>query len=107
MSVISFGQTKKAQIAIIPEPVTVTENAGYFSLPQNILIEADAQPEMKQVIAFLKDRLSVLTGIPVIVKNSVPPATIKLILNKKRGMVLAKKVMHLLSYFKKYCNYFQ
>ena len=96
MSVISFGQTKKAQIAIIPEPVTVTENAGYFSLPQNILIEADAQPEMKQVIAFLKDRLSVLTGIPVIVKNSVPSATIKLILNKKADNVIGKEGYHLL-----------
>ena len=67
ISVITFGQTTKTGIAIIPEPVTVIENAGHFSLPQNVVIEAGTQPEMKQVIAFLKDRLSTPTGFSVIV----------------------------------------
>ena len=96
MPVITFGQTGKTEIAIIPEPVTVIENAGHFSLPQNVVIEAGTQPEMKQVIAFLKDRLSTPTGIPVIVKNTAPSATIQLILNKKADDVIGKEGYHLL-----------
>ena len=96
MSVIAFGQTGKTKIAIIPEPVSVNENAGHFSLPQNVVIEAGTQPEMKQVIAFLKDRLSIPTGIPVIVKNTAPSATIQLILNKKTDAVIGKEGYHLL-----------
>jgi hexosaminidase len=96
ISVISFGQDSKTEIAVIPEPVTIIENAGRFSLPQNVVIQAGTQPEMKQVIAFLKARLSVPTGIPVIVKNTAPSATIKLILNKKAETVIGKEGYHLL-----------
>src|ERR1035437_2428795 len=96
IAVLSFSQTSKTQIAVIPEPVTVIENAGHFSLPQNVVIESGIQPEMKQVIAFLKARLSIATGIPVIVKNVAPSATIKLILNKKADAVIGKEGYHLL-----------
>ncbi len=96
ISVISFGQDNKTEIAIIPQPVTVIENTGHFTLPKNVVIEAGAQPEMKQVIAFLKTRLSVPTGIPVIIKSAAPSATIKLILNKKTDAVIGKEGYHLL-----------
>ena len=96
ISVITFGQTTKTRIAIIPEPVTVIENSGHFSLPKNVVIEAGTQPEMKQVIAFLKDRLSTPTGFSVIVQNAAPSATIQLILNKKTDAVIGKEGYHLL-----------
>ena len=50
ISVLSFGQVGKTQIAIIPQPVTVVENSGHFSLPKNVVIEAGTQPEMKEVL---------------------------------------------------------
>jgi hexosaminidase len=93
---ITIGQTGKTKIAIIPEPVTIVENSGRFSLPQSVVIEAGTQPEMKQVIAFLKDRLSTPTGIPVIVKSTAPSATIQLILNKKADGVIGKEGYHLM-----------
>jgi hexosaminidase len=96
ISVISFGQNNKTEIAIIPQPVTVIENTGHFILPKNVVIEAGNQPEMKQVIAFLKTRLSVPTGISVIIKSVAPSATIKLILNKKTDAVIGKEGYHLL-----------
>ena len=92
---IGFGQTR-TDIDVIPEPVSLNKNVGTFSLPQRIVIEADTRPEMKQVIAFLKDRLSTPTGIPVIVKNPAPSATIKLILNKKADVVIGKEGYNLL-----------
>ena len=91
ISEISFGQDNKTQIAIIPQPVKVVENAGNFLLPRNIIIESPSQPEMKQVIAFLSDRLSIPTGIPVAVKNSDPSATVQLLLNKKADDIIGKE----------------
>ena len=52
MYMVSFSQNKKTDIAIIPEPVSIVENAGRFILPQNIVIEAPAQPQLKQTEAF-------------------------------------------------------
>jgi len=96
ISAVSFGQGGKSGIAIIPEPVNLIENTGHFSLPKNVVIEAGTQPEMKEVIAFLKDRLSTPTGIPVTVRNAAPSATVKLILNKKTDAVIGKEGYHLL-----------
>ena len=69
-------------IAIIPEPVSVIKNDGVFVLPHTIAIEAGTQPEMKQVIAVLKDRFSTPTGLKVTVNSSAPTAAIRLVLNK-------------------------
>src|ERR1700704_6971730 len=79
---VSFGQSSQAGIAIIPEPVSIIKNTGQFSLPHNVVIEASSQPEMKQVIAFLKERLSVPASSHVTLSNASPTATIRLILNK-------------------------
>ncbi len=95
--VSSFGQSMHTEIAIIPKPVSIIENTGYFSLPQDVLIEAGTEAGMKPVIAFLKDRLSTPTGSSVTVKSAAPIATIKLVLNKKAETVIGKEGYHLLS----------
>jgi hexosaminidase len=78
--IISFSQGKKV-IAIIPEPVNIVENTGEFLLPQNISIDAGTQPELKQTIAFLQERLAVPTGYQVSTSNDASNATIHLVLN--------------------------
>ncbi len=88
LSTITFGQVNNTKISIIPQPVSLVENPGYFSLPENIIIESVNKPEMKQVEAFLKERFSTPTSIPVDVKFSAASATIKLVLNKKAVAVL-------------------
>jgi hexosaminidase len=91
ISATSFAQNDTNQIAIIPQPVKLVANAGHFSLPQTIVIAAPSGPEMKQVIAFLSDRLSTPTGIPVSVANSNGKAAIQLILNKKEDNIIGKE----------------
>lgn len=81
ISVIAFSQSDTTGIAIIPEPVNIVKNTGVFSLPGNITIEAGSQPELKQTVLLLKERLSVPTGRPVTVSNSAPAATVRLLLN--------------------------
>jgi len=88
----SFGQTNNdGGIAIIPEPVALTKNIGEYTLPKKVVIVSSTQPEMKQVIALLRSRLSNTTGSHVTVVNSAPVAAIKLILNKKADTVIGKE----------------
>lgn len=88
----SFGQTNNdGGIAIIPEPVALTKNAGEYLLPKKVVIVSSTRPEMKQVIALLRDRLSNTTGAHVTVVNNAPVATIKLIFNKTIDTVIGKE----------------
>ena len=88
----SFGQSNRdGNIAIIPEPVSLTQKEGEFTLPKRVVIETATGPEMKQVITTLRERLSVPTGSKVFVLGNAQTATIKLILNKKADDALGKE----------------
>lgn len=83
--IISFsalGQSN-SKIAIIPEPVSITENAGTFTLPKDISINAPSNADLGETIDFLKNHLSSSTGYPVTISNAAA-ATIQLSLNKKK-----------------------
>ena len=83
------------EIAIIPEPVSVTKQTGHFVLPANITIQASKSPAVKQTVAFLQERLSLATGYFVTVA-SMPSATatIKLILNEKLDAYIGAEGYH-------------
>ena len=68
-------------ISIIPQPVKLTRNAGYFMLPSKISISADKNPELKQALADLTNRLTIPTGYHAEVSNN-SSAVIRIILNK-------------------------
>lgn len=91
ISLQSFAQENSSGAAIIPQPVSVTENAGHFTLPKNIVVESPSLQEMKEIVSFLKDRLSVPTGYSVTVKRTAPGATIQFILNQKTDDVIGKE----------------
>lgn len=87
--VASFGQT---DIAVIPEPVSITTHDGHFTLPATIIIEAPGRPELAQTVAFLKDRLSSSTGYIVrVAHTSSSDASIRLELNKTRDQQIGKE----------------
>ncbi|HZH63692.1 MAG TPA: family 20 glycosylhydrolase [Flavisolibacter sp.] len=75
----AFAQTNN--IAIIPEPVSLTKAAGEFLLPSTIVIEAPSDPEVKTITALLQTRLSVPTGNTVTLSSNAPTAVIRLSLN--------------------------
>ena len=87
---ITFSQPVHEGIAIIPEPVSVTKTSGQFVLPQKVSVEASSRPEMKQVVAFLKDRLSVTAG-NVTVAATLPTAAIRLQLNSTADNNIGKE----------------
>lgn len=84
------------EIAIIPEPVRIVKQTGHFILPHIITIQVGKSPELKQTVAFLKERLSIPTGYDVNVVN--PPVanpTIKLIINDEEDTTLGNEGYHL------------
>ncbi|HTE00258.1 MAG TPA: family 20 glycosylhydrolase [Mucilaginibacter sp.] len=88
----SFSQTNKdGGIAIIPEPVAITKKIGEYVLPKKVVIVSSTQPEMKEVINLLRQRLSIPTGSKVTVVNAAPVASIRLTLNKKTDTLLGKE----------------
>lgn len=81
-----------SEIAIIPEPVAVIKNEGYFILPANVIVQYPAVPETKQILAILQDRLSVPTGSYVsAISSKSETANIKLILNENINPAIGKE----------------
>jgi hexosaminidase len=78
---ITFCQTD-TRIAIVPQPVKITQNSGYFTLPQTITIQTVEVTDLKQTVTELQKRLSVPTGYKVSISGNAPAAVIKLELNK-------------------------
>jgi hexosaminidase len=94
MSYLSFSQSSKSTLAIIPEPVKVITKQGEFILPKHVTIQAGLQAEL--AATYLKNKLTTATGELVTVKSTTTtPATIKLVLNTKADTVLGKEGYHL------------
>ena len=88
---IVYGQNSKSLISIIPEPVSITNGSGFFTLPKNILVEAISKPEMKEVIGVLKDRLARSTGCTILVNEKTVNPTIQLQLNSEIDKILGNE----------------
>lgn len=84
----SFSQTGKTSIALIPEPVSLRITGGQLVLPQNIVIEAPAQPDLQQTLNQLQERLQTAAGKKVLISNAAPTANIRLQLNRKSDSVI-------------------
>jgi hexosaminidase len=91
ITLAGYTQSGNTALAIIPEPVSITQGTGVFTLPTTVIIEAGTAPEMKGIVAFLQARLSVPTGSAVTVSSAAPSATIRLILNKQANGVIGKE----------------
>ncbi|SDM55540.1 beta-N-acetylhexosaminidase [Pedobacter antarcticus] len=70
---------KAPEFAIIPEPVSLVQADGHFTLPEQIIIQAPA--DSKNIVDYLKTRLTVPTGKYISESSGNTPGSIKLILN--------------------------
>ncbi len=86
----SYAQSS-TNIALIPEPVALTKTAGEFLLPQNVTISAPDHSELKQVLLFLTQKLSVPTGSGVTISHDAKEPTIQLILNAQSNNVIGNE----------------
>lgn len=77
-----FSQTQPADIFIIPQPVLLKKNQGYYSLPRNVVIQAPDIPGIAHTISVLRDKLSGAAGFHVVKTSHSTSSTIKLYLNE-------------------------
>ena len=70
------------QIAIIPAPVKLVKNNGYFILQKDVIAEIPSNPELKEVANSLKTRISQTTGSTVTIQAQNPAAQIRFVINK-------------------------
>jgi len=94
-SAVSFCQTPADSIAIIPQPVKLVKNTGYFTLPAAITIAADAAADVKPAISVLTSHLTKPTGYTVNTTTAKGAATITLALNKTVDITLGDEGYHL------------
>ncbi len=84
------------EIALIPEPVTLTKEKGYFILPQNIILQAAKATELGQSITFLKKKLGIPTGYFInSAATTKKTAHIKLVLTHKNDSLIGAEGYHL------------
>lgn len=86
LSLSTFGQ-KNTTIAIIPEPVTIKENRGTFTLPKKVTISHPADAKIDATVNFLKDKISNATNSVVSI-NSSDKSTISLRLNQFKNAII-------------------
>lgn len=79
---LSVAQTAKPALALIPQPVKVTQTTGVFVLPKTVVVEASSSADVANVTAYLKRKLSTATGAFIAIKSAAPTAPIRLVLNK-------------------------
>lgn len=78
-----FSQALKTEIAIIPEPVSLTKGAGEYVLPTAPVIEAEATDSVRLAANYLKERLATPTGHAVSVVTSTATPSVRLLLNRQ------------------------
>src|SRR3712207_3001626 len=94
LTMASFGQSAPSaelEIALIPEPVSLSRQEGRFRLPPSVVIQAENNPELKSTVDFLSARLSVPTGYAVSVSPSEATASIRLQLNRSAHAALGQE----------------
>lgn len=77
----TYAQPEEKTISVIPEPVTLTQHAGYFKLPANISIDAAGGKEVNYIASLLAKQLAASTGSKVVIGNSNGTSNIHLAIN--------------------------
>jgi hexosaminidase len=84
----AFTQT----IAIIPEPVLLTQKPGEYSLPQTITIASSSQKAVNYAVNYLQQKLSKATGYTVTATgNNSSGGNIQLLLNTSKNAAIGKE----------------
>lgn len=84
-----FCQPK--EIAIIPEPVTLTKKAGAFAWTDNIAININGGAEAKFAAAYLQQRISTATGNKVAITEKNAAAIVQLTINTPVNTAIGKE----------------
>lgn len=85
-----FAQTAKPSLNVIPEPVSVVNKQGQFTLPRKITMVVPESSENKLTVDFLTKKLTVATGATLAVKHAGNGA-IRLVINPVKNDVIGNE----------------
>lgn len=95
LTITVYGQGSKARISIIPQPVTIIENEGSFTLPSTVTIRASSHPEIIETAAYLKKKITLSTGKHVTISHTAQSPTIRLVMNAIADTTIGNEGYHL------------
>lgn len=81
----------QAKIALIPEPVSLTQKEGSFQLPKHITIGVPTKADLGITTRLLKDKLGITSGATTQEQPGSTNATINLVLNKTDDIKLGNE----------------
>lgn len=96
-SISIFAQSQDS-LFLIPQPVSLVRNAGYFYLKKTTVIEISGKDkEIETVASMLMVDLKKATGYPLSIKivNAFSPGNIHFTLSNKNAVVIGKEGYHL------------
>jgi hexosaminidase len=91
LTITVYGQEGTPKIAIIPQPVTVVENEGTFTLPSTVVIRAASHPEILNSAAYLKQKITTSSGKHVTISHTASSPTIRLVMNAEADTIIGKE----------------
>ena len=93
VSLFALAQpSQQNKLSIIPEPVSVIEKDGKFSLPQSMIVKIPANAELGVTVDYLVRKLTAPTGFKVrTVTDNAERASIALELNNKKDEKLGEE----------------
>ncbi|MEJ6980120.1 family 20 glycosylhydrolase [Pedobacter sp. P351] len=86
-----FAQVSESKISIIPEPVELTRNEGFFILPEAITIKSASSPGVMNAVTLLTKKISTATGKRVNISSKDENAAIRFELNREEDPALGKE----------------
>ncbi|HVY73587.1 MAG TPA: family 20 glycosylhydrolase [Puia sp.] len=90
----SFAQTGEPAVSILPEPVSIAQGNGSFSLPENISVSLPDLADLNATAELLQHRLEA-TGKSVKINRKGGEATVRLMLNKTGDQSIGDEGYHL------------
>ena len=83
-----FCQPGSPQTAIIPEPVKLVANEGYFTLPADCAVEISAGGSFAAISQAVKNQLGIPTGNHLKISTNDATSPVRLVLGKANDILL-------------------
>jgi hexosaminidase len=90
-ALVAFSQKKEKDISIIPEPVSITREAGFYKLPDLISVNIPDNAELKQTSESILSKLAATGKKVILSRNETASIRFELISDANKNMHLGNE----------------
>ncbi|MBB3970009.1 beta-N-acetylhexosaminidase [Mucilaginibacter phyllosphaerae] len=94
LTTLAYSQAD-SKIAIIPQPVQITQHSGTYTLPNVLVVQSGSQDGMTPILNLIKNKFSTATGKIIRIKPVAANAALKLVLTKTTDNVIGNEGYYL------------